>query len=235
MATPSFQPLTPHIFKLDLPYFGIGVGVFLIRHADGWTVVDAGAPQHVPLIFEQILEQTGGERPRRLILTHGHLDHAAGAERMRDDWRVEVAAGRLEFPYLVGPSRYSKIPADNFLYRFLQASPPPLVGRNVQLPLDEGMELDGLRVFFVPGHAPGMIAVLHLADRALLCADVFAVQKGQVIDPPTVFTYSTKTNRESQHKLAGLDFDHLVPCHGAPLLNDGRARARAFVEKRSKP
>ena len=46
---PTFTQITPHIFKLDLP-FRVPVGVWLVRADDGWTVVDAGAPG-----FEEIL------------------------------------------------------------------------------------------------------------------------------------------------------------------------------------
>jgi glyoxylase-like metal-dependent hydrolase (beta-lactamase superfamily II) len=229
---PTFQQLTPHIYKLDLPYFGIGVGVFLVRHAEGWTVVDAGAPQHVPTIFEQVLRQTGGQRPVRLILTHGHLDHAAGAEKMRAEWNVLIAAGRDEIAYLVGPRRYNTIPADNLLYRLTQASPVPLVGRNVQLPLDEDMEIDGMRVLAAPGHAPGMVALLHLADRALLCADTFAVQNGRPSDPPTMFTYDRRLNRQSQLQVTEPEFEHLIPSHGAPILGNARTQARAHALSR---
>ena len=84
MPTPAFTQITPHIFKLDLPFAGgrIPVGVWLIREESGWVVVDAGAPGFEDVVFKQILTRTGGEIPRRLILTHGHLNHAAAAQRM---------------------------------------------------------------------------------------------------------------------------------------------------------
>jgi len=233
MPSPTFTQLTPHIFKLDLPFF-VPVGVFLVRNSDGWTVVDAGAPGFEEVIFAQILAQTGGEKPKRLILTHGHLDHAAAAQRMRDEWKVLIAAGRAEFPYLIGSERYRRIPSRDLLYPLLQISPPALFGRNIQLPLDEGMVMDGLEVFHVPGHAPGMAALLHRADRALLCADTFMNLSNKLGDPLGPFTYDNALNRQSQAKLAQLDFDHLLVSHGPPILNEGRARAQALLASREK-
>ncbi|MGH2524681.1 MAG: MBL fold metallo-hydrolase, partial [Anaerolineales bacterium] len=232
MPSPTYAQVTPHIYKLDLPFFGgrVPVGVWLIRDAEGWTIVDAGAPGFENVVFEQTLAQTGGARPRRLILTHGHLDHAAAAQRMREAWKVLIAAGRDEIPYLVGPDRYNHIPSSFLPYRFLQGSPPPLVGRNVQLPLDDGMGLDGLDVFHVPGHSPGMMALLHREDRALICGDAFANFGGKLGDPLAAFTYDMKLARQSQARLIELDFDHLLPSHGPPILNEGCARARALVE-----
>jgi glyoxylase-like metal-dependent hydrolase (beta-lactamase superfamily II) len=234
--TSTFQQVTPHIAKLDLPVFGsIQVAVWLVRGDDGgWGVVDAGSPGQENYICEQILKFTGGAIPHTLILTHGHRDHGGAAQKMRDEWKVRIAAGRAEIPYLTGPDRYYKIPADNRLYGLLQLSQPPLIGRNVQLPLDEGMLIHGMEVINVPGHAPGMIALLHHADRALICGDVFITAKGKISDPATWFTYDRQQNRLSQVKVTERDFDHLLVSHGPPLMNSGHKEARTYAITRLK-
>jgi glyoxylase-like metal-dependent hydrolase (beta-lactamase superfamily II) len=233
MADPTFEQLTPHIYKLNLPFVGgrVPVGLWLVKHDAGWTVVDAGAPGFEDVTLKQILATTGGQPPARLILTHGHVDHGAAAERMVDQWGLPVAAGRLEIPYLLARARYHLVQPSWWGYWLLQRSGPCLIGRNVQLPLDEGMEVDGMRVYHVPGHAPGMVALLHHADRALIAADTFGNLSGKLGEPIRVFTYSPAINRQSMRKLAALDFDHLLPSHGPPLLGDGKARAQAVVEK----
>lgn len=234
MPKPTFVQITPHIYKLNLPFLGFYVGVWLVRGDDGWTVVDAGLPQSQEFVMQQILAQTGGKIPKRVILTHGHFDHAGAAQLMREKWKAPIAAGRDEIPYLLGPTAYNKIPARFPLYRLLQLSTPPLVGRNVQLPLDEGMRLDGLEVFHIPGHSPGMVALLHAGDRALISGDSFSNTRGKLTDPPDYFTYDPALNRRSQAKLAALDFDHLLVSHGPPVMNDGQKQARALVESREK-
>jgi hydroxyacylglutathione hydrolase len=235
MPQPAYTKITPHIYKLDLPLFGgrLPVGVWLVQDADGWLMVDAGGPGYEKIVLEQTLVQTGGKRPHTLLLTHGHLDHAAAAQRIREEWKIPIAAGRDEITYLIGPTRYNTIPSKNLLYKLLQLSPPPLVGRNVQMPLDEGRRLGDLQVYHVTGHAPGMLALLHTADRALISADVFT-NMGKVGDPPLPFTYDMALNRLAQARLVTLDFDHLLVSHGAPILNTGRQQARAFVEKHAK-
>jgi glyoxylase-like metal-dependent hydrolase (beta-lactamase superfamily II) len=241
-SQPTFTQLTPHIHKLDLPFFGgrFPVGVFLVRDdgasggRGGWVMVDAGAPGFVDTVLEQVIKVTGGQAPHTLILTHGHLDHAAAAQAIREKWRTNIAAGRAEIPYLVGPAAYARIPAKSPAYRVIQISPPSLVGRNVQLPLDEGMLVDGLRVYHVPGHAPGMVALLHPADRALLCADTFYNLGGKLGDPASPFTYDMALNHASQARLAELDFDHLIPSHGPAIMSTGRQAAQAVIDKRKK-
>jgi glyoxylase-like metal-dependent hydrolase (beta-lactamase superfamily II) len=230
---PAFNQITSHLFKLDVP-FAVPVGVFLVKHAEGWTVIDAGAPGFEKMICDAILAQTNGEKPKRLILTHGHLDHAAAAKKMRDDWGVLIAAGRVEIPYLLGSGRYNKIPPGNPLYNLIQLSPPALFGRNVQLPLDEGMQMDGLEIFHVPGHAPGLVALFHRADRALISGDTFMNLKDKLSDPYGAFTYDLALNHQSQAKLAQLDFDHLLVSHGPVIMNEGQKQVKALVEGRGK-
>ncbi len=238
-AKPTFTQVTPHIHQLDLPFLGgrQPVNVWLVRDdAGGWVMVDAGAPGFEKVIFEQALALTKGEHPKLLILTHGHLDHAGAAQKVREEWRIPLAAHRLEIPYLVGAERYNKLPGKHHpLYPLLQISPPLLAGRNVQLPLDEGRVLaGGLEVFHVPGHAPGMIALLHAADRALIAADTFMNLNHKLSDPYSVFTNDITLNHASQARLVQLDWDHLLPSHGAAILNTGREQARALLASRVK-
>ncbi len=231
---PTFTQITPHIFKLDLPLFaGIGVGIFLIKHPDGWTVVDAGAPGQEATIFKEILALTKGEKPVRLILTHGHYDHGAAAQQMRDQWGVQIAAHHAEIPFLLGSERYSRLTPERWLLA-LMASPPALSGRNVQLPVSEGMSLDGFEVIYTPGHAPGHISLWHKADRALISGDAFMNLNNKLGDPFAMFTYDMPLNYRSQARLAQLDFDYLLVSHGPVIMNDGAKRAQAVVEKRGK-
>jgi len=102
------------------------------------------------------------------------------------------------------------------------------------VPLDDGRRLGDLVVYHVPGHAPGMVALLHPADRALISADTFMNRAGKLSDPFPPFTYDMGLNHQSQARLVTLDFDHLLPSHGLPLLNTGRQQARAFVEQDEK-
>ena len=236
MPTPTFTQVTPHIYKLDLPFLGgrLMVGVFLVQEADGWVLVDAGAPGFDKTILEQVLAQTGGQLPKMLVLTHGHSDHAAAAQLIRETWKIPVAAHRAEIPYLIGPKRYNQVPTKNLPYKLLQLSGPALVGRNVQVPLDDGRRLGDLVVYHVLGHAPGMVALLHSGDRALFCGDAFMNFNNKLADPVAAFTYDMGLNHESQARLATLDFDHLVTSHGPAILNTGREQVRAFVAEDEK-
>ncbi len=208
----------------------ISVAVWLVRSDEGWIQVDAGAQGFEAVVMEQVLKQTGGAYPQLLILTHGHMDHAAAAAKIHRQWKVRVAAGRAEIPYLIGPEHYNRLPG-SLPYHLLQFSSMPMVGLNVQLPLDTGMRVGPLEVFVTPGHTPGHVALLHAEDRALICGDVFRTVGGKVSDPQGFTTYNAELNFDSQARLSELDFDHLLASHGPPLLNEGCAGARALVKK----
>jgi glyoxylase-like metal-dependent hydrolase (beta-lactamase superfamily II) len=232
MIDVGFVPVTANIYKLDLPNLGgwVPVGVWLVRHERGWTVVDAGSPGFETLIIEQICRRTGGVPPTRLVFTHGHADHGAAAEKMVALWGLPVAAGRAEIPYLLGPKPYRRVSPNWWGYRLVMRSGPSLAGRKVQ-PLDDGMIIDGMLVIHAPGHSPGMIALLHREDRALLTGDVFLHNIGDLLGQPMGwFTPDPAQNRRSMRKLAALDFDHLLTSHGPPIMGEGKARAQACVD-----
>jgi glyoxylase-like metal-dependent hydrolase (beta-lactamase superfamily II) len=235
MPASTFQSVTPHIYRLEQPFLRgwLRVNIWLVRDEQGWVMVDAGAPGFEKKLLEQVLIQTGGDKPRLLLLTHGHTDHAAAAQRIREEWKIPIAAHRDEIPYLVGPARYASVKAKNPIYKLLQISPPPLVGRNVQMPVDDGTRVGDMVVYHAPGHAPGLIALLHPADRALISGDTF-MHLGKLSDPFAPFTYDMGLNQKSQARLITLPFDHLLVSHGEPVMTTGRQAAQDLVAKHTK-
>lgn len=237
-STPAFVQITPHIFKLDVllrvPFLTVPVGIWLVREETGWTMIDAGPTGYEDLVRERVLEQTGGAAPAVLAFTHGHFDHAGGALTLLDLWHVPVAAGRAEIPYLIGPARYGNLPGASPLFKLggTLFAPITLNGRNVQFPLDDGMRLGTLEVFHAPGHAPGQVAFLHRADRALICGDVFMHLNASLSDPFGIATYDMALNHQSQERLAELPFDYLLVGHGPPVTLHTREQIHTMLAKR---
>lgn len=227
MASQSFTQVTPHNARLDLS----AAAVFLVKANEGWAMVDTGPEKEIEKTMKAVLDFTKGAQPQIVILTHGHPNHAGGAMALRKAWWPKFAAGREEVRYLTEPVFYRKIPGRS-LRNYVAGLTilPALLGRNIHLPLDEGNVIAGMTVYNAPGHAPGMIALLHHADRALICSDAFE-NKGRLGDPDAGLTYDMKLARKSQQRLAALDFDHLLPSHGAPIMNEGKRQAVALVEK----
>jgi hydroxyacylglutathione hydrolase len=102
----------------------------------------------------------------KIVLTHGHFDHAAGAAELRD---------RLGVP-IEGPHK-----ADQFLLDGIedQAAKFGLAGARNVMPdrwLDEGETLNfagfDFEIFHCPGHSPGSLVYFLKAERFALMGDV---------------------------------------------------------------
>ncbi len=103
--------------------------------------------------------------PEKILLTHGHIDHAGGATELSEILKVEIHGPHIE---------------DKFLLDELQKQ-----GEMFGLPskdckpdiwLDEGdiVELgdEKLDVYFCPGHTPGHIIFYNEANKLALVGDV---------------------------------------------------------------
>jgi hydroxyacylglutathione hydrolase len=231
MANLSFSRVTPHIARLD--FKGGSASVFLVKDDAGWTLVDTGEETQAEAVMQAVLEFTKNVKPHTLILSHGHPDNAGGALEIRKTWDLKVAAGRNEIKYMIEPYFYRKIEGRsplNYIAMVLQV--PVMLGRGVDLPLDDGSKINGITAYQFDGHTPGLIALLHPGDRALLCSDVWSNVGGKLSDPSGAFTIDMKAIHKAQKRLALLDFDHLIPSRGPEILNDGKRKAIAFVEKK---
>lgn len=90
--------LTPYIELIGSGGMGFSLThpldchVYLIHNGDDAVIIDAGAGVDIGPILK-VIDQSGIPRAaiRRLLLTHGHGDHAGGARALHD--ALGVAAG----------------------------------------------------------------------------------------------------------------------------------------------
>lgn len=103
--------------------------------------------------------------PVRLLLTHGHFDHAGAAAELADYWGIPV----------VGPHR-----DDEFLLESIPfwSGQYGLDGRSVAPDrwLEQGDRVEfgsqQLDVYHCPGHTPGHVVYLHAAEQIAFVGDV---------------------------------------------------------------
>jgi len=136
-----------------------------------------------------LLDALGGERPRALLLTHIHLDHAAATGALVRRWPdLEVYVHERGAPHLIDPSKLlasaERLYGDDMERLWGEIVPVPEA--NVR-PLAGGEDVLGMRVAYTPGHASHHVCYFHEGSGTAFVGDVAAVRVpgSDLIVPPT--------------------------------------------------
>lgn len=236
----DFERVTRSIYRLEVSWnlYGlltIPVCVWLVRAADSWTLVDSGPPQTADQVVAAVKRATGGQGAARLVLTHGHYDHAGGLSGLRLAWAAGVSCHADETGFITGDRSYAEVRPATWHFRFGRFLMRPLpTTHSVARRLEGGQSVAGMAVIHLPGHTPGHIGLLHAADRAVICGDTLMTLRGRV-SPPFIFvTPDPSQAAASIRKLGELDFAHLLPSHGPPILERGRQAVLQYLARRDR-
>jgi len=148
-------------------------------------LVDPGPESSLPTLLEAL----GDEKPRAVLLTHIHLDHAAATGAMVRRWPdLEVYVHERGAPHLVDPSKL--LASAERLYgewmEKLWGEIVPVPEANVRV-LQGGESVLGMRVAYTPGHASHHVCFLHEESGTAFTGDVAAVRipPSNLVVPPT--------------------------------------------------
>ena len=193
------------------------------------VVIDPGG--EVPRLLEAVAELD--LRIERILLTHGHIDHAGGAAALKE--ALERAGGEAGRPTIVpieGPDQ-----RDRFLLEGLEAQGRKFGMSGVRnvVPdrwLAEGDEVhlgeQAFAILHCPGHTPGHIVLVNEAARFAIVGDVlFAGSVGR-----TDFPYGDHEAliRAIKDKLLPLGDDVAFICgHGPGSTIGAERRTNPFV------
>jgi glyoxylase-like metal-dependent hydrolase (beta-lactamase superfamily II) len=143
-----------------------------------WQVGEALVDPGPESSLETLLAALGDERPRAILLTHIHLDHAAATGALVRRWpELEVYVHERGAPHLIDPSRL--LASAERLYgdamERLWGEIVPVPEANVTA-LAGGETVLGMRVAYTPGHASHHVCYLHEESGAAFVGDVAAVR-----------------------------------------------------------
>jgi hydroxyacylglutathione hydrolase len=222
--------ITTGIHRID----GVrGVNCYLVITETQMLLIDTGFPGNGKRIIDYV--KGLGKNPSHIdyvILTHADIDHigsAAEIKQMTDAKLVIhagdalVLSGKSEFKTIKGPPGMLV----KLLYSLLRFHP---VEADVILKEDSGME--GFQVIHTPGHTNGSIS-LYLPGRAVFVGDAlrsdfrgnpYPVRRG-------IFSLDLTQAKASVMAISELEFDILLPGHGAPLIGKASSKLKDLVER----
>ncbi|MEA2594857.1 MAG: hydroxyacylglutathione hydrolase [Thermomicrobiales bacterium] len=213
-------------FNLSAP---LDCHVYLIDGGDELAIVDAGlgGPHGATETILANIRDDGYDLDRisTLILTHYHADHAGGAAEFRHRLGVEVAGEELTARTLeIGDEDVISLPfakAAGFYPADYVYEPCP-VGRILRE--GESFAVGRLKVtpFETPGHSRGHLSFLvEGGDRSYLIGGDLVFFGGTII-AQNIHDCSIQEYGESMKKMAGVEFDALLPGHLSISLRDGK-------------
>jgi len=207
-----------------------------MKNTNDWVLIDAGMPESSLRILNVLEERFGEEnKPKAIILTHGHFDHVGAVRDLILKWGVSVYAHEAEIPYLTGKKSYPE--PDASVEGGLVAKMSPIfpneainLGNNVKpLPSDGSIpHMAEWKWIHTPGHAPGHVSLFREIDRTLIAGDAFVTvkqdslykvmtQEIEVNGPPRYLTTNWSEAWESVEKLEKLKPEVAITGHGQPL------------------
>jgi glyoxylase-like metal-dependent hydrolase (beta-lactamase superfamily II) len=226
--------LRPGLFMVRVDFGQL----YLWRDGDELTVVDTGIAGCGPLIAEAVASLgLDTSAIRRIVITHGHEDHAGSAAEVRSWHGAPVCVHEADAAFVRGDVRRPDPVLTEFdapLWARISAlGLPPAPPATVDIELHDGDELDfggGARILGVPGHTPGSLAVYLPEHRVLFTGDTIgSTPDGEIV--LGVFNQDEDQQLDSFRRLAALDVETACFGHGEPVVGGAGAAMRESVAR----
>ncbi len=243
------EAIVPDVYRIisPLPFPPVTVNLYLLKHHDGFALVDCGLNSKAAWsVLEQGLAELG-ITPRdltHLLLTHVHPDHMGAASRLREASGAPVFAHRLEEPFIAsryravapllvevekwlrhhGASDKEAVALSQVSLQMLNSVQPTEI--DVLLEGDETLEIGGmeLRTLWTSGHSPGHLCFYDPQRRFLLAGDhLLPGTTPNISQHPQSSPSPLDDFYAALHAIEQLDVALTLPGHGDPM-SDHRAR-----------
>ena len=201
---------------------------YYLETAGEGVVVDASIRWDWALMRHQLR----GRKVTSVVLTHAHPDHQGCASRICEMFGVPLACHEADADSAEGKAPLVRQSAMwEAIGNIVWAGPRGPVGRRLR----EGDMVAGFKVYHVPGHTRGHIALLRESDRVMIAGDLINSNDyvmgllPLIRESPRAFSFDPAENRDSIRRLWSLNPSLVCTGHGPPVRD--MARLGRFVQK----
>ena len=212
-----------------------GANSYLNIDDRGILIIDTGMPGNAKKIFRQVkaLNKTNKEI-KLIILTHSDIDHSGSAAELKEITGAKIAIHSCDAPSLSGEESPKRVKGFlGVLFKVMtifvrfQTIKPDVI-------LKDGHGIENFKVIHTPGHTKGSIC-LYKAGDVLFAGDAIRTDKeGNLKLSPNIMNLNPQEALESVRKIAGLEFDILLPGHGVPAIGKASAKVKDLLTHRIK-
>ncbi len=196
----------------------------LLHDAGGCALIDSGYVAHAAQTLALLEQALGGKALTRLINTHCHSDHMGGNAAVQRAYGCSIAIPEGEAPAIAAWD-------DRLLLLGYTGQSAERFAFDQTLSAGERLSLGGLdwEAIAAPGHDPYALMYYAPEARILISGDAlwqngFGLIFSELIDKPGAFA----DTRATLETIARLDVAGVIPGHGAPFGEVGRALETAF-------
>ena len=183
------EPVTEDIYRLgkQVPGANAVFAVYFVKDGDG-AIIEPGPAVVVPKI-QGAVEELGMPKPRYIIPTHIHLDHAGGVGRLAEVFpKTKIVVNQRGVRHVIEPSRLIESTRMAFGDDFetIYGSILPVPESRLKVVVDgERLAVGGreLVMLYTPGHAPHHISIFDTKTRGLFCGEALGLIYGPGYPP----------------------------------------------------
>ncbi|MCX7350665.1 MAG: MBL fold metallo-hydrolase [Alphaproteobacteria bacterium] len=184
------------------------------------AIVDPGGD--VPVILDAIRQS--GVKIEKILLTHGHIDHAGGAAELAEKLNVPIEGPHVEDTFLL-----EALPESGTKYGMTGVRP---VTPDRWLKEGDTVTVGDLefKIYEAPGHTPGSVVFFNDANRFALVGDVlFQGSVGRTDFPRGDHATLIRSIKEKLYPLG--DDVVCLPGHGQPCQIGTERQTNAFLNE----
>ena len=194
------------------------------------AVIDTGTPGKEKKILNFV--ESLGRKPADIsyiILTHPDSDHSGSAAALKRLTGATLAIGEVDAPRLSGEKKLKETSGLSGIMLGVFGLVMRVERIKADLELKDGSTVDALTIVATPGHTDGSISV-YLPGTAIFVGDLLRTDgSGKLKLASPNMSRDMEEVKRSVEKISKLEFQQLLPGHGAPIQESASNALRSFV------